>query len=345
MEKKKFYSLLQSVPKAEIHIHSEAVISRATVKKLYKKSSGKAMSDDELKALFSYENLSGFIQSFIKIQSFLTETKDFKLIFKDLENYLVKNNIVWCETFFSPTAFLRKGFDFHQMMETVSGEIERIEKSTGRKIRLLIDVSRTFGEENAMKNLDLILKENNPYIIGIGLGGDEAKGPAKEYKKVFAKARKAGLHVVAHAGEDVDSSSIKDALNLLKAERIGHGITCSTDKALIKKLSENKTPLEICPTSNTFTKKIVNRMEEHPVRFLFDQGVFITINSDDPTFFGVSVNDEYYNLYKKLNFTLDEILQLILNSFDAGFLSDSAKKKYKTAAKKAWKEWMSENKE
>lgn len=340
MNKKEFYDLLTAVPKAEIHVHSEAVISRATVKKLYKESTGNTMTATELNELFSYSDLHGFILAFIKIQSFFTKPSDFAFLFEDFTKYLEDNNIVYCETFFAPTAFLKKGFSFSELISLFSAEIARLKKEQHRTVRLIVDVSRSFGEANAQHNLDLVLKENNPDIIGIGLGGDEAKGPAKEYVHVFANAKKAGLHVVAHAGEDVDSSSIKDALHLLNVERIGHGITAVNDKPLIKELAETKVPLEICPTSNTFTKKIVTRMEDHPVRELFDDGVFVTINTDDPTFFGASLVDEYWNLYSKLHFTLDEIKQLVLNGFNASFISDSQKKTYCATAQKVWDEWM-----
>jgi len=340
MDKKEFYSLLKTVPKAEIHVHSEAVISRNTVKKLYKECNGKDMTADDVKKLFSYSNLPGFISSFLKIQSLFTQTSDFELVFADFAHYLEENNIVYCETFFSPTSFLKKGFSFSDMMKTVSRSIEKIKSESNRTVKVLIDVSRTFGEANAQHNLDLILAEKNKDIIGIGLGGDEAKGPAKGFVHVFKNARDAGLHVVAHAGEDVDSSSIKDAITLLGAERIGHGITAVNDEPLIAELARTKLPLEICPTSNTFTKKIVSRMEDHPVRELYDKGVFITINTDDPTFFGASLIDEYWNLYSKLHFTLDEIKQIILNGFTASFISDNQKKTYCAAARKAWNDWM-----
>lgn len=340
MNKKDFYSLIKAVPKAEIHIHSEAVISRATVKKLYRECNGTEMSSDELDNLFSYNDLSGFITSFLAIQALFTKTTDFNLIFDDFNHYLEENNIVYCETFFSPSSFLKKGLSFSDMMKTVSKAISKIKEKQNRIIKVLIDVSRTFGEENAQKNLDIILKENNKDIIGIGLGGDEAKGPAKEFIHVFKNAKKAGLHTVVHAGEDVDSSSIKDAINLLGAERVGHGITAVNDGPLMVELAKTKLPLEICPTSNTFTKKIVSRMEDHPVRKLYDNGVFITINTDDPTFFGASLIDEYWNLYSKLHFTLDEILQIILNGFTASFISDSQKETYCASAKKTWNDWM-----
>ncbi len=345
MNKKQFYSLLKSVPKAEIHLHSEAVMTRKTIRRLYKSCQGAAMTTERMNKLFSYEDLNGFINAFLTVQSYISSADDLKIVFDDIRTYLEDNNIVYAELFFAPSSFLKRGYDFHTMISRISESISNIEKNDKRTMRLLIDVSRTFGEENAMNNLNLTIKENSPYILGIGLGGAESKGPAKDFERVFAKARKAGLHVVAHAGEDVESWSIKDALHLLKAERIGHGITAAQDPELVKEMAKDQIPFEICPTSNTFTKKVVSRIQDHPIRQLYDQGCFVTVNTDDPAFFKVSLIDEYWNLYSKLHFTAEDIRKIIINGFKAAFISDSAKKKYTTSVNKAWKEWFAANPE
>ncbi|HZK20045.1 MAG TPA: adenosine deaminase, partial [Treponemataceae bacterium] len=216
---------MKKIPKAEIHLHGEAAVSTKTIQKLYKKNNGKSLSKEELKDFFNFTNLKEFVQCFIELQKLLVTTDDLKYLFDDLRDYLLANNIVYSEIFFSPTSFIRKGFEFSTMISVLSSKIEEIEKETGIVIKILIDVSRTFGPENAMNNLNLILKEKNPLIIGIGLGGDEQSGPAKEYAEVFKKAKKEGLRVVAHAGEDVGPESIRDSIDFLGIERIGHGIT------------------------------------------------------------------------------------------------------------------------
>jgi adenosine deaminase len=215
-------------------------------------------------------------------------------------------------------------------------KIDEIYEKDHIKIRLLIDVSRTFGAENAQNNLDIVLKYNSDKIIGIGLGGAESKGPAAEYKDVYANAKKAGLCRVAHAGEDVGPESVWDSIKLLDAQRIGHGISSIQDENLVKYLADNKIPLEICPTSNVFTKKYVQKIEDHPIRPFFDKGVIVTVNTDDPTFFNVSLLDEYWNLYTKLNFTLDEIKQIIINAFEVSFMPENDKKAYIEEVNKAW---------
>lgn len=345
MRKTEFYSLLTALPKAELHVHEEAVLSRSTIKTVYKRSFNKEMTAEEYDRLFSYNNLAGFLDSFIQIQKYFTNINDLELLFNDFSDYLEKNNITYCETFISPTSHLKKGWNFSQMIELICKSLKKIKKEHNRTVKLIIDVSRTFGTENAMNNLNLVLKENCPEIIGIGLGGNEISGPAKDFKDVFEKARKAGLHVVAHAGEVCDSQSIKDAVDILKAERIGHGITAVNDADYVKELAQKQTCLEICPTSNVFTNTIVKSFKDHPVKKLFDAGVNITINTDDPTFFKVSLIDEYWNIYKELRFTLQEIKTLIKNSFKNSFISDSAKKKYCNEVEKAWNQWFDEHPE
>ena len=224
MKKSDFYELLKFIPKAEIHIHEEAVLSDKPIKTVYKRSFGKEISKKEFDDLFDYNDLTGFLDSFIKIQKFFTNIEDLTFLFNDFSDYLEENNIVYCEAFVSPTSHLRKGWDFNQMMKLIDKSLAKTKKEKNRTVKILIDVSRSFGLENAMNNLDLVLNAKDKNILGIGLGGDEKKGPAKDYAKVFDKAVENGLKVVAHAGETCPSWSIKDALNLLHAQRIGHGI-------------------------------------------------------------------------------------------------------------------------
>lgn len=337
MRKAEFLELLKQVPKAELHIHLEAVIKMASVKKLYKKRFGKSMLQDEEKSLFAYKNLSGFITSFLKVQDLFTDVSDFDLVFDDFAKYLQDNNVVYCEVFFAPSAFVKKGFDYAELVENFSKNAKKIKDTKSITIKFLVDVSRTFGLENAKLNYNLLKENPCSDIIGIGLGGNEIKGPCNLFGEVFDQAHKDGFHAVAHAGEDVGPESVWDAVKILHAERIGHGITTIQDKELIEYLKSNKIPLEICPTSNVFTKKYVQTMEEHPVRQLYDAGVLITIGSDDPVFFKTTVNEEYYNLYSKLNFTLSEIEDLICNSFKASFLPESKKEEFIKEVKTCFK--------
>ncbi len=339
MTKAEFYTFFKKIPKAELHLHLEAVIATNTIQKLYKRRNP-ALSDEkvseEIEKLFTYSNLDGFIKAYLQVQDLYDSEDDFDLVFEDLKQYIVRNGISYTEIFAAPSAFIKKGFDFSKMVQNYQKNVKKIKVETGVDVRILIDVSRTFGEENAEKNLQLLLANRIPEIIGIGLGGAESKGPCRDFGNVFEKARKNGLFAVAHAGEDEDAYSVWDAINVLKAARIGHGITSIQDEKLMETLAAQKIPLEICPTSNVFTKKYVKRISEHPVRAFFDHGIPITLNTDDPLFFGVELLDEYWNAYSKIKFKKAELKKIILCSFESSFLSEEEKSNFKEKVEELW---------
>ena len=337
MNKSEFKKFILAVPKAELHLHLEAVISLDVVKKLYKNKFDKEMTEQEQVELFSYDDLNGFIQSFLKIQGMYKTVQDFELVFDELKKYLVENGITYTEVFFAPSAFLKMGFSYADMVQIFHKKIVEIKEKTGIIIKLLMDVSRTFGCENAMNNYNLLKEFPCEDVIGIGLGGAESKGPAKEFAPVYEQALKDGFKVVAHAGEDVGPESIWDAINYLHAQRIGHGVTAIQDEKLMEELKKTQLPIEICITSNTFTKKIVKEAKAHPVRTFFDKGLMVNINTDDPVFFKTTLLDELWICHNDLNFSMQDIKTLIKNSFASSFLSEEAKQYWYDKVDSVWK--------
>lgn len=336
MDERTFKNLLKNIPKVELHIHSEAMMNRDTVSEILSKTNSKYKDIKEVEKLFKYNNLTDFIKAFLHIQSAFKDKSDFELLFSNILPYMERNGIVYAEIFFSPSIFTKNGIKFEDIIDALLSEINRIRKVSSCDVKVIIDVSRTFGIDNASKNLDATLKYNSKDIIGIGLGGDERKGPAKEFEKVFKRAKEYSLHRVVHAGEDVESYSIWDAINYLGAERIGHGISAIKDQKLMEYLKDKKIPLEICPTSNVFTARYVKKIEQHPIKEFHEKGVVVTLNTDDPLFFNVELLDEYWNLYSKLKFSLDDIKQVIINGFKASFMSDAKKDAYIKEVENKW---------
>lgn len=337
--KKDFVRCFKKIPKAELHLHLEATVSRNTIRRLYMRrfpGLSQEEADTEIQKTFTYSDLNGFIKGYLAVQDLYESEEDLECVFADLKDYLVRNGIVYAEIFASPSSLVKKGFDFFKMVEIYRRNIMKIKFETGIVVRILIDVSRTFGMENAEKNLQLLLAYRIPEIIGIGLGGSEEKGPAKLFGEVFAKARENNLATVAHAGEDVGPESIWDAIDILQVQRVGHGISAALDEELMQTLAERKIPLEICPTSNVFTQKYVKKLADHPMHKFFDKGIPVTLNSDDPVFFGVELLDEYWNAYSEMGFSLEELKQIIRNSFSASFLDDTAKGTYLEAVESEW---------
>lgn len=338
MTKEKFYDTFRKVPKAELHLHAEGMVSYDTVLTIYKRAyPEKKYTKSYIEELFKFRDFSDFISAFISIQRVFT-IDDFYLLLDDMEKYFLRNGIVYAEVFIAPTSFIRAGMDFFKIMEIMVTGIRKMKRKHGIEIRYLIDVSRGFGVENAFNNLNLTLelREKYPEVIGIGLGGDENKGAAREFEAVFKKAEESGLKLVAHAGEVVGAQSIEDAVKLLHVSRIGHGISSIFSEDVQKLLSEKNIALECCPTSNVFTKFYVKKIEEHPIKPLYENGVPITLNSDDPTFFNVELLDEFYNLYEYLKIPLDDLKKLICNSFEYSFLSPEQKEKYLKEVSAQW---------
>jgi adenosine deaminase len=331
MTKDEFYEYFKRLPKAELHLHIEAVVGRKTIRSFIRRRRpelDESTLDAEMTRLFDYSDLNGFIASYIEIQNLYDSVDDFDYLFSDLQDYILRNGLSYVEIFAAPSAFLKKGWKFSDMMDSYARNIRKIKAKTGVDIRMLVDVSRTFGAENAERNLELLLSYRIPEVIGIGLGGSEQKGPANLFGDVFERARANGFHAVAHAGEDVGPESVWDTLNILKAERIGHGISSVQDDNLMKVLFEKQIPLEVCPTSNVFTKKYVQELSEHPIIEFFDRNLLVTLNTDDPLFFGVELLDEYWKAYNEIGFSVDDLKKIARNSFKASFLSEEKKSEF-----------------
>ncbi|WP_156888245.1 adenosine deaminase [Spirochaeta cellobiosiphila] len=331
-DKERLMDFLSRVSKTEIHIHAEMTVRPETYLELNKKYQLESAMNtvDDFAQYLKISSLSEMIQHFFHLQTFFKEPEDFKLMARDVLHYAKSNQIFYMEVFVSPSKALQNGIDFNQMMQALETEFEIIEQEAGVRILMLLDVSRSFGPENANNNLELLIGYNKKIsschrCIGIGLGGAEEGNPARDYKKVFQKARRAGLHVVSHAGEEVESESIWEAIKDLKSERIGHGTSAIKDEKLMEYLKKKQIPLEICPTSNVITGKYVKEMGSHPIKKFFRSELMVTINTDDPLLFDVQLNDEYYNLYKHLNLSVKDIAILIENNLKATFLKKREK--------------------
>ena len=330
-EVQKLRALLTEIPKTEIHLHLEALATVDTIwdlMKTHKITYDKVSTKGDLKKKFHITSFDEFIDLFINVvQNCFKSEDDFDYLINDALAYLNRNNIVYAEIFFAPSKFLINGLKFPAMINRLNDGANMLKEKHGREVKFIIDVSRSFGVKNAEHNLKLTLDNLSDNIIGIGLGGAEEIGPAKDFVDVFAKAAAKGLHIVAHAGEVVGPESIWDSINLLKAERIGHGTSAVQDNKLMDALAENQIPIEICPTSNVYTQKYVKVLEEHPIRAYFDHNLNVTVNTDDPTLFGVDLVDEYMSLTNKNFFAPAEIIKLVKNNLFSTFLPDDRKKK------------------
>jgi adenosine deaminase len=322
-ELSKCRSLLEAIPKTEIHLHLEGLASVDTVWSLIQKnriSIPDVGSQEDIRRKFRVKSLQEFIDLFLNvIQNSFREEADVRLLIGDARTYLTRNKIVYAEIHFAPSMFLRNGHNFERLMAILDAGSREL-AADGLEVRFIIDVSRTFGADNAMRNLELTLGNRIPAVIGIGLGGQESSGPAKDFVKVFERARKEGLHAVAHAGEAVGPESVRDAVEALGAERIGHGISAIQDPAVMDLLRDRKVPVEVCPSSNLFTGHYATTLRNHPIAEFLNRGLWVTLNTDDPTIFGVDLVDEYLGLAAEGVFDVDQLLRMVKNGIFATFL-------------------------
>ncbi|MCB1137562.1 MAG: adenosine deaminase [Leptospiraceae bacterium] len=323
-KEEKVREFLRKIPKTEIHLHMEACISRDTLMGVLDHNK-EQYDPEEVEKLYKFSNLQEFIKLFLFIIDSIKQPDDFELIFHNLRTYMEHNNVSYAEVFYAPSRLVQNGLDFNEVAQTLDKLSRDCRLEGGPDIRYLVDVSRTFGAENASKNLQRVLKAKCNSHIGIGLGGAELMGPARDFKDVFAQARAEGLFRVAHAGEDDGPWSVRDAVEILKAQRVGHGTSVIQDPSLMELMKEKQIPIEICLTSNIFTGKYVRQEKDHPVRRYYDDGLVCTVNTDDPEIFNVDLSEEFFKFYKHLNFTIPEIVDLVRQGVYSTFHGEPSK--------------------
>jgi aminodeoxyfutalosine deaminase len=310
-------SFIRTLPKAELHLHLEGSIEPPTLLELRKKH-GKSGTLEEIEQLFRYQDFTGFLMAFKAVTEDLQHPDDYELITYRLMEKLKSENVLHAEVYVSVGVVLRRQQDFHAIFTALERGRERGERDFGISLLWIFDAVRHFGAEAAREVVDLAVKYRGPGVAGFGIGGDEKRAGPELFREVYALAGQNDLRLTVHAGENAGPDSIWGALNL-RAERIGHGLTARQDPELVEELAQRQIPIEICMTSNLRTGCCAS-LADHPVRNYFDQGVMITLNTDDPAMFRTSLNQEYQLAQDQFGFTNEHLRELARNSFEASFL-------------------------
>ena len=299
---------LAELPKAELHVHLEGSVEPETLHEL-----DPSTPVEQFRTLYSYADFDAFLRAFGVVGKLLRTPADYALITRRLLQRLAAQNVRYAEIIVSAGVVLWKGQEFGPIFDA----IREAAKGAPVEVRWILDAVRQFGVEPARRVAELAAERVDQGVVAFGIGGSEARGPAEWFTEVFAFAREAGLHLTAHAGESMGPESICAALEL-GAERIGHGIAAAEDARLMEHLRSRDIPLEICITSNLVTG-VVKRVEDHPLRRLFDAGVPITLASDDPAMFGCTLTGEYRLAAEKFGFTKAELRGIAENGFRYAF--------------------------
>ncbi len=318
---------LRGLPKCELHLHLEGTIVPETLVQLSQRNDAAPLTLEAARGLYVYENFAGFLMAFKAVSERIQTPADYELITYEMIHRLSEQGVRHAEVYISVGIILRfkTQITVEDMMAAVERGRTRAEAEFGTTVLWIFDAVRHFGPEEAAVVFTRAaqLKLKYPSIIGIGIGGDEARGPASDFKLIYDEARAAGLHLTAHAGESVPATSIWAAINL-GAERLGHALTAVDDPELLDILAERQIPLELNVTSNLRTG-CCKDIQSHPVRHYFERGLMITLNSDDPPMFGADLLDEFETVQREFEFTNEQMREIAANAVEASFLQPSRK--------------------
>ena len=328
------FSLRQRItgmPKAELHMHLEGSLEADLMFRLARRNKVALRwgSEDELRAAYKFSCLQDFLDVYYAGLTVLLSEQDF---FDMTWAYLEKvhsENVRHTEVFISPQAHTRREVAFEAMFEGIANALTQAESRFGMTGGLLLGLQRQWSEEDAMAMFDQAL----PYrdrIAGIGLGGPELLNPPSKFVRAFERARAEGWKTVAHAGEEGPAAYVADTVDLLRVDRVDHGVRCAEDPALVARLAALRVPLTVCPLSNV-ELRVFPSLKAHNLKTLLRAGVMVTINSDDPSYFGGYMNENFSATQEALDLSADEVHTIARNGFDAAFLPPEVKARHLTA--------------
>ncbi|MEM0111635.1 MAG: adenosine deaminase [Candidatus Bathyarchaeia archaeon] len=318
---------IRGIPKAELHLHIEGTLEPEMMFEIAERNNIKLRyrTAEEVRRAYVFRNLSEFLNVYYEGVSVLLYEEDFyDLTWAYLEK-AYEQNVTHVEVFFDPQAHIRRGVSFDTVICGIHKALEDAEHRLGISSRLIMCFLRDLPPEDALDTFREALAYKD-WITAVGLDSAEVGNPPSKFRKVFEEALKEGFLTVAHAGEEGPADYVWEALNLLKVSRIDHGNRAVEDPKLMAELARRRIPLTLCPLSN-LKLGVVKQLEEHPLKFMMEKGLLVTINSDDPAYFGGYVAENYMAVQNALGLTLDQITTLAKNSFEASFLNEEEKAK------------------
>ncbi len=332
MSERPFPEHILSLPKAELHLHLEGSIRPTVVSQLTARH-GLPISEDEVRRRYSYADFLGFLDAFKWVTSFLRNPEDYALIAQDLAEQLLAQNVVYAEITLSVGVMLRRSQRPEKNFEAILHAVEPFE-SRGLKLFWIFDAVRQFGSDAAQQVVYAARNSASKKIVAFGIGGDELSVPTSDFRRVYDSASSLGLHRLMHAGEVGGPEKIREAVEFLGVERIGHGIAAIHDPSLMDLLADRRIPLELCPGSNVLTGALSRQLaqenatiESHPLPQLMRHGIPVALSTDDPTMFHTDLITEYRNAHR-MGLSESELASLVQMSFDHAFAFQPSSKSH-----------------
>ena len=325
-------SFIRRLPKAELHLHLEGTVTPATLVELSQRHDETPITLPEAEALYHFTDFTGFLLAFKAVSERLITPEDYELAAWRMAQHLAEQGVVHAEVYISVGVIYHWRNPNPDCFDPIFAGLERArlraESELGVTLYWILDAVRHFPLDEAEKVFRKAaqLYASHPSVIGIGLGGDERRCGSEPFREMYARAREAGLRLTNHAGETSGPEAIWEALSI-GSERLGHALSAVDDPKLMDHLKAQSTCLELNPTSNVRTG-VCPSFREHPLRQYFDAGLLVTINSDDPAFFGSDLANEYLLAHSEQQFSRDELRELAANSIRASFLPDVTKRSW-----------------
>jgi adenosine deaminase len=310
----------RGMPKAELHVHIEGTLEPELLFELARRNDVAIpySSVEELRSAYHFRDLQSFLDLYYQGMAVLRKAQDFHDLTWAYLQRAHADNVRHAEIFFDPQAHTDRGVPFEVVLEGIHSALERGRGDLGVSSGLILCFLRHLNADSAMETLERALPFGDR-ILGVGLDSSEVGHPPRKFTQVFERARAEGWHAVAHAGEEGPPEYIWEALDALGAERIDHGVRALEDTALVKRLSSERIPLTVCPLSNV-ALRVFATMREHNLGRLLDAGLVVTVNSDDPAYFGGYINDNFLAAERELQLGPRRLHQLAASSFEASFL-------------------------
>jgi adenosine deaminase len=325
ISKDRLPALLQAMPKAELHMHIEGSLEPELIFALAQRN-GVALaypSVEALRAAYAFTDLQSFLDIYYAGASVLLKEQDFHDMAWAYLTRCQAEHVLHTEMFFDPQTHTDRGVPFEVVIKGLSSACTRARTELGVSASLIMCFLRHLSEDAALATLEQALPYRD-HFIGVGLDSSERGHPPDKFARVFARCKEAGLHLVAHAGEEGPPAYIIDALDVLHVERIDHGVRCVEDPELVQRLARDGVALTVCPLSNV-KLCVFNTMADHNLKTLLSHGLKVTINSDDPAYFGGYLNQNYLETFAALDLDAQAAYTLARNSFEASFVSDEVK--------------------
>jgi len=318
-------NFIKQLPKVELHLHIEGSLEPELMFDLARRNHIDIpfASPQEVRDAYQFTNLQSFLDIYYQGAQVLVQEQDF---FDLTWAYLLRcqqDNVIHAEIFFDPQTHTARGIPFATVIDGISKALDRGRRELGISSQLILCFLRHLSQDDAIATLEQAL----PYkdrIVGVGLDSSEQGHPPEKFAEVFRKAREAGFLAVAHAGEEGPAENIRKAMDLLGVQRIDHGVRCVEDEALVQELARSRMPLTVCPLSNV-KLKVFEKMEDHNILELLRKGLCVTINSDDPAYFGGYMSDNFNAVARALPVTREELAQFTFNAIEASFVSGEEK--------------------